>query len=91
MILSTKFNYGFILNTKSADGEGLDAYLLGIEKPIKKINGICIAVIHRTNDDNDKLIVTPNEEDYSDFEIEKQIEFQEKWFEHIILRSHQTL
>lgn len=79
-------NYGYLPNTKSSDGEELDAYVLGVDKPIDKITGICIAVIHRTNDNDDKLVVTPNGEDFSDTEIEKLTEFQEKWFKHIILR-----
>ena len=89
-------NYGYIPNTKSADGEEQDVYVLGIDKPINKITGVCIAVIHRTNDNDDKLVVTPNGEDFSDEEIskawptslvEKLVEFQEKWFKHVILRK----
>lgn len=79
-------NYGYVPNTKSPDGEELDAYVLGVDTPIDKIMGVCIAVIHRTNDNDDKLVVTPNGEDFSDKEIEKLVEFQEKWFKHIILR-----
>jgi len=89
-------NYGYIPNTKSADGEEQDVYVLGIDKPINKITGVCIAVIHRTNDNDDKLVVTPNGEDFSDEEIskawptslvEKLVEFQEKYFKHVILRK----
>ena len=80
-------NCGFIPDTKSADGEELDAYVLGVDKPIDKILGTCIAVIHRTDDDDDKLIVTQDGKDFSDAEIEKLTEFQEKWFKHVILRS----
>lgn len=80
-------NYSYIPNTKSSDGEELDAYLLGIDKTVTNTTGICIAVIHRTNDNDDKLVVTPNGKDFSDAEIEKLIEFQEKWFKHIILRK----
>jgi inorganic pyrophosphatase len=79
-------NYGYVPNTMSPDGEELDAYVLGVDKPIAKTTGICIAVIHRTDDDDDKLVVTPNGEDFSNAEIEKLIEFQEKWFKHIIFR-----
>jgi len=82
-----EINYGYIPNTKSPDGEELDAYVLGVDKPIEKMAGICIAVIHRTNDDDDKLVITPNGENFSDEEIEKLVEFQEKWFKHIILRK----
>ena len=80
-------NYGYIPNTMSPDGEELDAYVLGVDKPITKTTGICIAVIHRTDDNDDKLVVTPNGEDFSDKEIENLIEFQEKWFKHIIFRQ----
>lgn len=81
-----KVNYGYIPNTKSSDGEELDAYVLGIDKPIDKFTGTCIAIIHRTNDEDDKLIVTPNGVDFSNEEIEKVVDFQEKWFKHVILR-----
>ncbi|SRR3989339_903112 len=80
-------NYGYIPNTKSSDGEEQDVYVLGTDKPNNKIIGVCIAVIHRTNDNDDKLIVTPNGEDFSDEEIEKLVEFQEKYFKHVILRK----
>lgn len=80
-------NYGYIPNTKSSDGEKLDAYILGIGNPISKTSGICIAVIHRTNDNDDKLVVIPNGKDFSDEEIKKLVEFQEKYFKHVILRK----
>ena len=80
-------NYGYVPNTESADGEELDAYYLGIDKPIEKATGICIAIVHRTNDNDDKLVVVPEGMDISDEEIEKLVEFQEKWFKHIILRK----
>jgi len=35
-------NYGYIPNTKSADGEGLDAYVLGIDKPLTEAKGIAL-------------------------------------------------
>ena len=79
-------NYGYIPNTKAPDGEEIDAYILGINKPLEKINGICIAIIHRTDDKDDKLVVTPNGENFSNEEIEKLVDFQEKWFKHIIIR-----
>lgn len=80
-------NYGYIPNTKSADGEELDAYVLGVDKPITETKGVCIAVLHRIDDDDDKLIISPNGKDFSDTEIEKLTQFQEKWFKHVILRK----
>lgn len=79
-------NYGYVPGTKMPDGEELDVYYLGIDKPIKKAKGICIAVIHRTNDDDDKLIVVPSGTNLTDEEIEKSVEFQEKWYKHKLTR-----
>lgn len=81
-------NYGYIPNTKSPDGEELDAYYLGVSKPLQKAKGICIAVIHRTNNDDDKLVVVPeNKKEISDEEINNLTNFQEQWFEHVIIRK----
>lgn len=80
-------NYGFVPNTKSPDGEELDAYFLGADKPLKKATGVCIAVIHRIDDNDDKLVVTPDGDNISDEGIEKLVKFQEKWFRHKIIRQ----
>lgn len=80
-------NYGFLPYTVSGDGEELDAYVLMIDEPLKEYIGRCIGVIHRTNDDDDKLIVVPEAYDLADEEIEKATAFQEQWFEHILLRE----
>ena len=79
-------NYGYIPDTISGDGEELDAYVLGVDKPLAKFQGTCIAIIHRTNDDDDKLIVVPDGVSLTDSEIEKMVSYQEKWFKHIIIR-----
>lgn len=80
-------NYGYVPNTKSPDGEELDAYYLGETKPLKKAKGICVAVVHRIDDDDHKLIVvSPISKNINDEEIEKLIEFQEKWFSHKLIR-----
>lgn len=79
-------NYGYVPNTVSGDGEELDAYVLGVDEPLNSFEGICIAIIHRTNDDDDKLIVVPEGIILSNEEIEKQTLFQEKWFEHVLIR-----
>ena len=79
-------NYGYIPNTISGDGEELDAYVLGIDLPVEDFEGKCIAVINRTNDDDDKLIVVPGNKEFSDEEIRKLTNFQEKYFESEIIR-----
>lgn len=79
-------NYGYVPNTVSSDGEELDAYVLGIDNPVEEFEGKCIAVIHRTNDDDDKLIIVLEGKDYSDEEIRKLTKFQEQYFESEIIR-----
>ena len=79
-------NYGYVPNTVSEDGEEIDCYVLGIFEPIDEFEGKCIAVIHRTNDNDDKLIVVPKEKEYSDDEIRVLTEFQERFFESVIIR-----
>lgn len=79
-------NYGFVPNTISGDGEELDCYVLGIDKAIGTFEGKCIAVIHRTNENDDKLIVVPEGEDYTDEEIRELTNFQEQYFESEIIR-----
>lgn len=79
-------NYGYIPNTISGDGEELDCYLLGVFEPVKTFKGKCIAIVHRTNDDDDKLIIVPENKEYSNEAINALIEFQEQYFEHILIR-----
>ena len=80
-------NYGFIENTVSGDGEELDAYVLGEHKPLETFTGRVVAVIHRTNDDDDKLVVVTDGENLSDEKIREMTAFQEKYFKSEILRA----
>ena len=79
-------NYGFIPDTISGDGEELDAYILGEHSPLDKFEGKVIAVIHRLNDNDDKLIVMQDGRNYTDDQINALVEFQEKWFKTEIIR-----
>jgi inorganic pyrophosphatase len=49
-------NYGYVPNTLAPDGAELGAYFLGVDKPLEKATGVCIAVVHRLDDDDDKLV-----------------------------------
>ena len=81
-------NYGYIPDTQAPDGEEIDAYVLGVDGAIEKFEGKCVAVIHRTNDDDDKLVVIPKDmNDISDDEIIKQTKFQEQFFKMVIIRQ----
>ena len=79
-------NYGYIPGTISGDGEELDAYLLGEFEPVTSAKGKVIAIIHRTNDDDDKLIISKDGTYYTDEAIKALTEFQERFFESIIIR-----
>ena len=79
-------NYGFVPDTVSGDNEELDAYLIDEFEPVDEAVGKVIAVIHRINDDDDKLVVSKNGKDYSDDAIRALTEFQEKYFESEIIR-----
>ena len=79
-------NYGFVPNTISGDGEELDCYVLGVFEPVETFEGVCIAFIHRTNDNDDKLIIVPEGMHYTNNQIRALTEFQERFFESEIIR-----
>ena len=79
-------NYGYLEGIKAPDGEDLDAYVLIVNVPVERFNGKVVAIVHRLKDDDDKLVVIPDEREIDDGEIEKATEFQEKFFEHEIIR-----
>lgn len=79
-------NYGFIPNTISGDGEELDAYVIGEFEPVESFHGVVKAIIHRLNDDDDKLVVMAEDKDYSDEQIRALTEFQERFFISEIIR-----
>lgn len=79
-------NYGYIPNTISGDGEELDAYVIGEFEPVESFHGVVKAIIHRLNDDDDKLVVMPEDKDYSDEQIRALTEFQERFFKSIIIK-----
>ena len=58
-------NYGFVPNTISGDGEELDCYILGVYEPLKEYTGKCIAIIKRLNDNDDKLVIVPEDKNYT--------------------------
>jgi inorganic pyrophosphatase len=80
-------NYGFVPGTQSGDGEELDAYILGVDKALEIFNGRCIAVIHRTNDNDDKLVIVPEGVTLSDEDIRAATNFQEQYFKSEIIRQ----
>ena len=74
-------NYGYIPGLMAADGEEQDAYILGPEQPISTFEGQVIAVIHRQNDVEDKLVVAPTGTQLHQGQIAQAVHFQEQHFD----------
>ena len=73
-------NYGYIEGIIAPDGEEQDAYVLGVDKPLKEFIGVVVAVIHRLHDVEDKWVIAPEGVEFTKEEIMKEVEFQEKYF-----------
>lgn len=80
-------NYGYAAGVIAPDGDDLDAYFLGADKPLNKAKGKVIAIIHRLDDDDDKLVVAADGYNSGDDEIRRAIDFQEKHFNYGIVRK----
>lgn len=72
-------NYGYIEGVIGGDGEELDVYLLGVDEPVKEYTGRIIAVICRTDDDEDKLVAAPDGMLFTKEEIRNATHFQEQF------------
>ena len=73
-------NYGYVPGIIAADGEEQDAYILGVNEPIKEFTGKVIAVIHRFDDVEEKWVVAPIGTSLTKEEIMRQVDFQERFF-----------
>ena len=74
-------NYGFIAGIMAPDGEEQDAYILGVDIPVKTFTGTVIAIIHRRDDMEDKWVVAPEGTRFTKEEIERLTYFQEQYFD----------
>jgi len=73
-------NYGFIPGEIAPDDEELDVYLLDVELPVKTYTGKIIAIIHRENDCEDKLVMSNTNKRYTKEEIKHIVYFQEQFY-----------
>lgn len=74
-------NYGYIPGIFAADGEEQDAYILGVNKPVKEFTGKVVAIIHRFDDVEEKWVVAPEGASFTQEEIAKLVAFQEQYFQ----------
>jgi inorganic pyrophosphatase len=80
-------NYGYVPDVIAPDGEEQDVYVLGVFEPLEQFEGRCIAVIHRLDDDEDKLVLVPDGVQYTDDQILALTEFQERFFKPVVIRN----
>lgn len=73
-------NYGYVPGVPSGDGEDLDVYVLGVEFALTEFDGVCIAVIHRLTENDDKLVLAVPGCHFTPAEIRALTDFQEQWF-----------
>ncbi len=78
-------NYGFVPGTVAPDGLGLDGYFLGPQEPLTTATGMCIAIVHRLEDDDDKLIVVEKGSQWSKEQVAQAVHFKEQHFKHEII------
>ncbi|MBR3592005.1 MAG: inorganic diphosphatase [Clostridia bacterium] len=78
--LTYPINYGYIPNVIGGDGEELDVYLLGVDKPVKEYSAKIIGIAHRENDVEDKLIAAPEGINFNQAQIAEAIHFQEQYY-----------
>lgn len=80
-------NYGYVQGVFAPDGEEQDAYVYGVDEPLEQFTGKVIAIIHRLNDVEDKLVVADANISYSKEEIKQQVIFQEQYFDFEIITN----
>ena len=73
-------NYGYIKGVIAPDGEEQDAYVLGVDEPISEFCGRVVAIIHRLDDVENKLVVAPDGMKFTENDIKAETHFQEKYF-----------
>lgn len=73
-------NYGYIPGVFSADGEELDAYVLGPRQPLTEFEGVCAAVIERLDDVECKLVLVEPGARWSEAHIRREVDFIEQYF-----------
>ena len=74
-------NYGYIEGVFGGDGEELDVYLLGVNIPVERYTARIIAIVHRKNDVEDKLVAAPECMTFTAEEITETIRFQEQFYD----------
>ncbi|MEA4911429.1 MAG: inorganic pyrophosphatase [Oscillospiraceae bacterium] len=73
-------NYGYIAGAMAQDGEPQDAYILGVDRPVSSFTGELAAILHRSDDVEDKWVVVPKGMTLSESRVWDETSFAEQWF-----------
>ena len=82
-------NYGYIEGVIAPDGEEQDAYILGVDEPVKEFTGEVIGIVHREDDEELKLVVAPEGSHFTADEVMHRIKFTEKYYKsHVVMKLY---
>lgn len=81
-------NYGYIEGIIAPDGEEQDAYILGVDQPVKEFTGRIIAIIHRYDDIEEKWVIAPEGQTFTIEEIREKVDFTEQYFRSEIIMQN---
>ncbi len=73
-------NYGYVPGTLAPDGEPLDVYILGADRPLERCTAKVIALVRRRDDVEDKFVVALSGT-WDEAAIARATAFQERWFD----------
>ncbi|MGL5675860.1 MAG: inorganic diphosphatase [Cellulosilyticaceae bacterium] len=80
-------NYGYIPNTVAGDGEEVDVYVIGEFEPLERFEGYIVAIIIRSDDVEEKMVVCKQRDRYTLEQIKVLVEFQERFFDSKIIMA----
>lgn len=80
--LTYDLNYGYVPGTLAADGEPVDAYVVGVDTPVEIVVGVVVGAVVRHDDVEDKLVVaTGRTDEWTLDAIRASVAFQERFFD----------
>ena len=74
-------NYGFLPGVTGGDGEEQDVYILGVQEPLERFEGVVIGAVRRRDDNEDKLVAAPKGMVFTAAQIGAEIRFVEQYFD----------
>lgn len=80
-VLIYPINYGYIPGVLGGDGEELDVYVYGIDRPLETFTGCVVGIVYRRDDVEDKLIAAPESMRPTAAELTQAVNFQEKYYD----------